>query len=231
VALAEPGTIERPEVQALKHERGITVLTADTTDPKSLAIALDGVLDRFGAPNILVANAGADHVPAQGRGLDLTDLQVTDIERIVHTNVVGTILTISTFGGPMVEAGRGSIVLIGSQYAVVSPHPAMYDHLGDDGHAFVKNPAYGASKASIANLARYFAAHWGIHGVRVNVLSPGGIRSDQDPEFQRKFAAAVPYGRMIDRSELEGPLLFLASDASTGVTGTQILVDGGYSIW
>jgi NAD(P)-dependent dehydrogenase (short-subunit alcohol dehydrogenase family) len=231
VALAEPGSSERAEVRALEDELGTTVLLADITDTGSLASAANAVVHRFGAPHILVASAGIDHVPARGHALDLTSLQLGDVEQIAHTNVVGTMLTISAFGRPMVQAGRGSIIVIGSQYASVAPQPALYGHLAGDGRPFVKNPAYGASKAATVNLARHFAAHWGKHGVRVNALSPGGVLAVQDEDFRHKFAKAVPLGRMIKPVELAGPLLFLASDASSGLTGVDLLVDGGYSIW
>jgi NAD(P)-dependent dehydrogenase (short-subunit alcohol dehydrogenase family) len=231
VLVTEPGTAAKPEVAALADDPHVTVLTADITSAEQLAATRDELAARFGPPHILIASAGVDHPPRPGQPLDLGRLTPADINHAIHVNVTGTLLTVSAFGGPMAEAGRGSIVLIGSQYAMISPRPQMYDHLRDDGHPFIKNPAYGASKAAVASVARYFAAHWGRHGVRVNALSPGGVRSGQDPEFQRKFAAETPLGRMLEPAELEGPLLFLASDASSYVTGTHLLVDGGYTAW
>jgi NAD(P)-dependent dehydrogenase (short-subunit alcohol dehydrogenase family) len=231
VLVAEPGTAATPEVAELADAPRVTVLTADVTSAGQLAAARDELAARFGPPHILIASAGVDHPPRPGQPLDLARLTPTDIDHTIHVNVTGTLLTVSAFGGAMAEAGRGSIVLIGSQYAAISPRPQMYDHLRDDGHPFIKNPAYGASKAAVASIARYFAAHWGRHGVRVNALSPGGVRSGQNPEFQRKFAAETPLGRMLEPAELEGPLLFLASDASSYITGTHLIVDGGYTAW
>jgi NAD(P)-dependent dehydrogenase (short-subunit alcohol dehydrogenase family) len=227
VLVAEPGTVTRPEVTELAGTPGVTVLTADTTSTGQLSEARDELAARFGPAHILIASAGVDHPPRPGQPIDLARLTPADIDHTIHVNVTGTLLTVSAFGGPMAKAGRGSIILIGSQYATISPRPQMYDHLHDDGHPFIKNPAYGASKAAVASIARYFAAHWGRHGVRVNALSPGGVRSGQDPEFQRKFAAETPLGRLLEPCELEGPLLFLASDASSYINGAQILVDGG----
>jgi NAD(P)-dependent dehydrogenase (short-subunit alcohol dehydrogenase family) len=231
VLVAEPRTAARPEVSDLAADPRVTVITADITNARQLAVARDEVAAHFGPPHILIASAGIDHPPSPGHPLDLRNLTPADIERIIHVNVAGTLLTVSAFGGPMASAGRGSVILIGSQYAAISPRPQLYDHLGEDGRPFVKNPAYGASKAAVASIARYFAAHWGRNGVRVNALSPGGVRSAQDPEFQRKFAAEVPLGRMLEPAELEGPLLFLASDASSYVTGTHLIIDGGYTTW
>jgi NAD(P)-dependent dehydrogenase (short-subunit alcohol dehydrogenase family) len=112
----------------------------------------------------------------------------------------------------------------------VSPDAHFYDHLPSD-PPFLKPPAYGASKAALVNLTRYFAAHWGPHGVRVNALSPGGVEGGQDPEFRRKFIARVPLGRMAAAQDLRGPLIFLASDASAYVTGIELRVDGGFTSW
>ena len=81
------------------------------------------------------------------------------------------------------------------------------------------------------NLTHYLAAHWGKFGVRVNMLSPGGVAGGQDPEFKRKFSARVPMGRMAEHGDLTGPLVFLASDVSSYVTGINLPVDGGYTLW
>ena len=106
----------------------------------------------------------------------------------------------------------------------------FYDHLGYD-PPFLKPPAYGASKAAVVNLTRYLATLWGPAGVRVNALSPGGVLGGQDAEFRRKFCERVPLGRMAEESDLVGPLLFLASDASAYVTGVELRVDGGFTAW
>lgn len=230
ILVAEPGTHESANLLEMAAEPKVSVLTADINSPEQLSSARDTILSRYGAPHVLVASAGVDHPPSAVSSVDLAHLAPADVERITNTNVIGTMLTISAFGAPMADAGRGSIVLIGSQYAAVSPRPQFYEHLSQD-KPFVKNPAYGASKAAIVNMGRYFAIHWAPRGVRVNVLSPSGVRARQDPAFQRKFSAEVPLGRMLDPAELEGPLLFLASDASTYVTASHLVVDGGYSAW
>jgi NAD(P)-dependent dehydrogenase (short-subunit alcohol dehydrogenase family) len=130
----------------------------------------------------------------------------------------------------MVNAGRGSIINIGSLYASVSPDARFYDHIQGD-TPFLKPPAYGASKAAVVNLTRYLATLWAPHGVRVNALSPGGVLGGQDEEFKRKFCNRVPLGRMATAEDLRGPLLFLASQASAYVTGTELVVDGGFTAW
>jgi NAD(P)-dependent dehydrogenase (short-subunit alcohol dehydrogenase family) len=125
----------------------------------------------------------------------------------------------------MRDAGRGTIVNIGSLYASIAPEPAFYDHIP----GFLKPPAYGASKAAVVNLTRYFARLWGPHGVRVNALSPGGVLGGQDEQFLAKFSARTPLRRLAEADDLTGPLLFLASDASRYVTGHELRVDGGFT--
>ncbi len=152
------------------------------------------------------------------------------VRRVLEVNVVGLFQVAQVFGAAMVERGSGSIINIGSLYASVSPDARFYDHLAVD-PPFLKPPAYGASKAAVVNLTRYLATHWGPRGVRVNALSPGGVLGGQDGEFRRKFNARVPLGRMAEASDLGGPLVFLASEASSYVNGIELRVDGGYTAW
>jgi NAD(P)-dependent dehydrogenase (short-subunit alcohol dehydrogenase family) len=187
---------------------------ADVTDRASL----QRVLEEVGTPSILVNNAGIDAPP--GASGDASVL------RTLEVNVAGVFNATQVFGEAMCRAGRGSIVNIGSLYASVAPVLAFYDHIDPP---FVKPAAYGASKAAVVNLTRYFARLWGPYGVRVNALSPGGVRADQDAEFVRKYSERVPLGRMAEVDDLVGPLLFLVSDAAAYVTGHELRVDGGFT--
>jgi NAD(P)-dependent dehydrogenase (short-subunit alcohol dehydrogenase family) len=141
---------------------------------------------------------------------------------------VGAFNAIQVFGSAMRDAGRGSIVNIGSLYASIAPEPAFYAHMEAD-PPFLKPAAYGASKAGLLALTRYFARLWGPQDVRVNALSPGGVLGGQDPEFLRKYTDRVPLRRMAEPADLAGALLFLASDASRYVTGHELRVDGGFT--
>jgi NAD(P)-dependent dehydrogenase (short-subunit alcohol dehydrogenase family) len=187
---------------------------ADVTDRASLK----RVLEAHGAPDVLVNNAGIDTPP----GADAT----ASFRETLDVNLLGVFNATEVFGGAMRDAGRGSIVNIGSLYASVAPEPSFYDHFDPPFH---KPAAYGASKAGVVALTRHYARLWGPHGVRVNALSPGGVRADQDEEFVRKYSARVPVGRMAEAGDLVGPLLFLASDASAYVTGHELRVDGGFT--
>jgi NAD(P)-dependent dehydrogenase (short-subunit alcohol dehydrogenase family) len=178
------------------------------------------------APDILVNNAGIDQPPVAGGPATIEGVQLPDFLRVLDVNVAGAFTVTQVLGSAMARAGRGSIINIGSLYASIAPEPAFYDHMEP---AFLKPAAYGASKAALVNLTRYFARLWGPAGVRVNALSPGGVLGGQDPDFLRKFSARVPLGRLAEADDLGGPLLFLASDAARYVSGHELRVDGGFT--
>jgi NAD(P)-dependent dehydrogenase (short-subunit alcohol dehydrogenase family) len=204
---------------------------ADVRDRLALKAVCRECLETFGVPTILVNNAGIDRPPDRStEGYLLEDIPLEENLEIFEVNAAGLFLVTQVFGSEMVAAGRGSIINIGSLYASVSPDSRFYDHLHGD-PPFLKPPAYGASKAAVVNLTKYLATHWAPHGVRVNTLSPGGVLGNQDKEFKRKFCYRVPLGRMAAASDLRGPLLFLASQASSYVTGIELVVDGGFTAW
>ena len=200
-------------VVGLDVREGEGTVVADVTD----RAALERVLSDVGTPAILVNNAGIDAPPGGDEG---------EFARTLDVNVTGVYNATRVFGEAMCRGGGGSIVNIGSLYASLAPIPALYDHIEP---AFTKPAAYGASKAAVVNLTRYFARLWGPHGVRVNALSPGGVRGGQDGEFVRKYSERVPLGRMAEPGDLVGALLFLVSDASAYVTGQELRVDGGFT--
>lgn len=232
VAIDLPGATPSKEFQYVAETTGdrLIVALADVRDRASLVAVLESCRSRDAIPDILVNNAGIDQPPVVTEIARLEDIPVEAVEGVLAVNVVGAFVTSQVFGAEMVRAGRGSIINIGSLYGSVSPDARFYDHLSAD-PPFLKPPAYGASKAALVNLTRYFATHWGPSGVRVNALSPGGVAGGQDPQFVRKFTNRVPLSRMATSKDLVGPLLFLASDASSYVTGIELLVDGGFTAW
>jgi len=197
----------------------------DITDPafaQNLVHRLNLYTER--RRTILVNNAGVDSRPG---GDDTPD-------SMLAVNVQGTEQMTRIFGEAMAETGGGAIVNIASLYGLTVPDLRYYDHR-DDG--WVKTPYYGATKAGVINLTQYYAAKFGPSGVRVNALAPGGVVSDtdaltaSDPAFAQKYTARIPMGRMCRPEDLAGPLVFLASEASSFVTGQTIAIDGGYTCW
>jgi NAD(P)-dependent dehydrogenase (short-subunit alcohol dehydrogenase family) len=212
----------------LPNGRG-RVHAADVTDRAALEQVREAIAGDHSPPTVLVNNAGIDQPPsAERETFRVEDVPLDDFRRTVDVNLAGVFNATQVFGPAMVEAGRGAIVNIGSLYASIAPDPSFYEHLASD-PPFLKPAAYGASKAGVIQLTRYFARLWGPAGVRVNALSPGGVASDQDPEFTAKYCARVPLRRLAEPTDLTGPLVFLASDASRYLTGHDLRVDGGFT--
>jgi NAD(P)-dependent dehydrogenase (short-subunit alcohol dehydrogenase family) len=203
----------------------------DITDRQSIEEAARRVQAELGEPVVLVNNAGVDQPPDSGGNRSaIENLPLEQFRRMVEVNLLGTFQMTQVFGGRMAEQGRGSIINIGSLYASVSPDQRFYDHLAGEA-PFLKSPAYGASKAGVVNMTKYFSTLWGPRGVRVNTLSPGGVLGGQDDQFKKKYGSRVPLGRMATFEDLKGPLVFLASNASSYVTGHELRVDGGFTAW
>lgn len=209
----------------------LRVVDGDVTDRASIDAARDLIVEQLGVPSILVNNAGIDQPPDSATDrFVIEDMPLDLFRRMVDVNLLGTFQMIQVFGALMVERRRGAIVNIGSLYASVSPDQRFYEHL-EGQPPFLKVPAYGASKAAVVNMTKYFATLWGPFDVRVNALSPGGVLAAQDANFKRKYAERVPLGRMAADADLKGPLVFLASSASSYVTGHELRVDGGFTAW
>jgi len=230
-ALDRPGPEPDAAFAGLMRERELRLYRADVRERGALLAARDAIRAELGVPAILVNNAGIDQPPSAGAGSwPLPEVPWEASRELLEVNALGAFQVAQVFGAEMLREKTGSIINVGSLYASVSPDARFYDHLAAD-PPFLKPPFYGASKAALVNLTRYLATHWGPSGVRVNALSPGGVLGGQDAEFQRKFCARVPLGRMAEEQDLVGPLLFLASAASRYVTGIELRVDGGYTAW
>lgn len=190
----------------------------DTTsiDPlEFVASAIDQV------PDGLITLAGLDAKP----GTNDTD-PWRDFGEMLVTNLAGTANACKVFGSAMAEAGRGSIITVGSLYASHAADQRLYEG------GFTKPFGYGASKSAVVGLTRQLAAYWAQSGVRVNCLSPGGIGSDSTPPaFRERFEQRVPLGRMGTPGDLVGAVQFLLSDASAYITGQELRVDGGCGLW
>lgn len=128
----------------------------------------------------------------------------------------------------MASKKSGSIINISSVYGILSPDQRIYEYKGKP---FFKPVDYSVSKSGIINLTRYLATYWAKKNVRVNTLTLAGVFNNQDEQFLRNYCAKVPLGRMARFDEYNAAVLFLASDASSYMTGSNIIIDGGFSAW
>jgi len=205
----------------------------DVTDRASVEAATERVIAEHGVPHLLVNNAALDSppdAPAEEVGPFETYPEAS-FDRVMEVNVKGTLLCCQVVGAAMAREGRGSIVNISSIYGMLSPQQDIYEFRRRGGETFTKPVAYSVSKSAVLNLTRYLATYWAKSGVRVNTLTLAGIFDDQPAEFLEAYTARVPLGRMAQAGEALGAIVFLASDASSYMTGANLVVDGGWSAW
>ena len=217
---------------ALESDR-LACWKVDITDRRAIAEAVDEISSRWALPSVLVNNAALDSppdAPPQEVGR-YEDYPEASFDRVMEVNVKGTHLCCQEIGGRMAELGRGSIINISSTYGIMSPCQDIYEFRRKDGEVFYKPIAYSVSKSAILNLTRYLATYWARKGVRVNTLTPGGVFNNQPEEFLDAYTPKVPMGRMAEANEMAGGLIYLASDASSFVTGSNLVIDGGMSAW
>ena len=127
---------------------------------------------------------------------------------------------------------QGSIIFINSIYGIVSPNQHIYDHIKlDSGESYKKPIEYSASKSSLTNIVKYLSTYLGVNNIRVNGIVFGGIENNQDSNFIENYSSMTPLSRMANISETFGPIKFLLSEESSYVTGTNLVVDGGWTAW
>ena len=211
----------------------LAFFSVDITAKETIETALDDVDALWGAPDALINNAGLDTQPSSVSG-PFEEFSVETFREVVDVNLVGTFLMTQAVGARMRAASKGgSIVNVGSIYGMLSPVQDIYAYKEEDtGVAFVKPVAYAAAKSGIYNFTRYCATYWGKHGIRVNTLTPSGVARDtQDAKFVANYTGRIPIGRMANADEFNGSVVFLISDASTYMTGANLVVDGGWTAW
>jgi NAD(P)-dependent dehydrogenase (short-subunit alcohol dehydrogenase family) len=212
---------------------GIRSFRVDVTDRDAIERATNEVTEEWGSPHVLVNAAALDSppdAPAEEVG-PFEHYPISSFDQVMDVNVKGTLLACQVIGARMAEEGRGSIVNISSVYGMLSPVQELYDFRRQKGEEFFKPVAYSVSKSALYNLTRYLATYWAKNGVRVNTLTLAGVWNDQPQEFLDAYTARMPLGRMADVREVVGPVVFLASDASSYVTGANVVADGGWSAW
>lgn len=209
----------------------------DITKKDTIEAALDEIKAVWGeAPDVMINNAGIDTQPSAPPEVSgpFEHFPEEVFRQVVETNLTGTFLACQAVGARMIAEGKeGSIINVGSIYGMVSPIQDIYAYKKEmTGIPFIKPVAYSAAKSGIYNLTRYLATYWGKQGIRVNTLTPSGVfRDTQDKKFQENYCARMPMGRMANEDEYNGAIVFLSSDASKYMTGSNLIVDGGWTAW
>jgi NAD(P)-dependent dehydrogenase (short-subunit alcohol dehydrogenase family) len=206
-------------------------VAADVADPASVKAMAEAVEQNLGAVDILHNNAQALRRDPERYFTPAEAFDLATWRDIMAVNLDGAFLVAQEVGARMARRGRGSIIQTASIYGVVGPDQRIYEGSEYLGRAINTPPVYSASKAGLMGLTKYFATYWGPRGVRVNTLTPGGVSSGQNEEFDRRYSARVPLGRMAVPDDLTGALVFLASDAAAYVNGQNLIVDGGLTAW
>lgn len=193
----------------------VSPIALDLSDPDSAGELVTFASERFGRLDILVNNAGTSSESAA------LDISVEEFRRVVEMNLVSPFAVAQAAGRVMTAAGSGSIINIASQFGSVGARAAL--------------SAYSASKGGLVNLTRHLAAEWAHTGVRVNAIAPGYFASEMtekvfsDAKVNKWVTRNTPLGRTGNEGELDGALLYLASEASSFVTGSVLAVDGGWT--
>lgn len=204
----------------------------DITDRKSIEVATEQVIKTFGVPGILVNNAAIDAPPnaSEQETGPFETYPEASLDAMMDVNLKGMILCCQVVGGLMANNMAGSIINVSSIYGMLSPDQRIYAYKAKE-RPFFKPVAYSVTKAGVLNLTRYLATYWAKKRVRVNTLTLAGVFNNQDENFLANYNNKVPLGRMATQDEYNGAVLFLSSDASSYMTGSNLVVDGGYSCW
>lgn len=209
-------------------------VSLDITDPESATEAVTTTVAQFGRLDVLINNAAIDaKFDNQNQGnvnpSRFENYPVELLRKSVEVNLTGTVIMTQAACRQMLKQKDGNIINVASTYSLVSPNQNLYDF--GEGVKNFKPVDYIASKSFIPNFTRYIATFYAKEKIRCNAIVPHGISNDHPEEFLINFSKMSPLGRMCEREELNGPFTFLASDASSYMTGSVLVVDGGWTAW
>jgi NAD(P)-dependent dehydrogenase (short-subunit alcohol dehydrogenase family) len=210
-------------------------MQADITQPAQIQAVLMDVVARYGRVDILINNAANNpkmETPSDTAWSRLEHFPLEQWAADLAVGLTGAFVCSQIIGREMARRKSGVILNIASDLAVIAPDQRIYRQPGlPDAQQPVKPVSYSVVKTGLIGLTRYLATYWAEAGVRVNAISPGGVYNGQPEDFVHKLSHLIPLGRMAHLDEYQGAILFLCSDASSYMTGQNLIVDGGRSCW
>ena len=231
-SLAESGK----ELSLLYPSGDILEVVADINKEESLINAVNKITEKFGTIDILINNEAVNPVVTNDLGdmllNRLESFELSEWNRQLSVGLTGAFLCAKIFGSYMANNGGGVILNISSDLSVIAPDQRLYalDGVSTDDQP-VKPVTYSVIKTGLIGLTRYLATYWIDKNVRCNALSPGGVYAGQSDKFVDRLTEMIPMGRMASKDEYHSAVQFLCSDASSYMTGQNIVVDGGRSVW
>lgn len=233
LAVAQP----EKKAQQISETFGVKAqgYAADITSGDDLSRILQNILKEFGRVDILINNAANNPKVESASGLAWSRLENFPVDvwnADIAVGLTGAFLCSKIFGAEMAKRKSGVILNIASDLGVIAPDQRLYRQPGlPEDQQPVKPVTYSVVKTGLIGLTRYLATYWADQGVRVNAISPGGVFNGQPEDFVQRLAKLIPMGRMANVDEYQGAVLFLCSDASSYMTGQNLIVDGGRSCW
>jgi NAD(P)-dependent dehydrogenase (short-subunit alcohol dehydrogenase family) len=217
------------------NQQGFQVhgIRLDVTDPRSATSVVAEMVSKSGHVDILVNSAALDpkfdpdHPASSSNAFE--DYPLKSWQDAVTVNLTGPFLVTQAVARQMVNQKKGSIINICSTYGLGGPDQRIYEKPGKP--KTFKPVYYTVTKAGILGFTKYLATYYAGTEIRVNALTPGGVYNGHDEDFTRNYSARTVLGRMAHKDEMNGALLFLASDASSYMTGGNVIVDGGWTAW
>jgi len=197
----------------------------DVTNPNSIKKMVAHITKKFSKIDVLVNNAIYPEI-GKIKKTKFEDFPLDVWKKGIDVNLTGMFLCSQQIGKIMKKQKNGVIINISSIYGIKGPDQRIYGKT-----KIIKSALYATTKGAVINFTKYLASYWNRTGIRVNTLSLGGVEENQDRNFKKKYSDKTMIGRMAKKDEYVGALLFLSSDASSYMTGSNLVIDGGWSAW